>query len=41
MIFPEAGSYLYPDDIFIFYQHEDIKKIENVLNKEFLYASGS
>ena len=28
-----AGSYLYANDIF--YQHEDVKKIENVLNKEF------
>ena len=30
-----AGSYLYADDTCIFYQHEDVKKIENVLNKEF------
>ena len=29
------GSYLYADDTCIFYQHEDVKKIENVLNKEF------
>ena len=31
----EAGSYLYADDTCIFYQHEDVEKIENVLNKEF------
>ena len=31
----DAGSYLYADDTYIFYQHEDVKKIENVLNKEF------
>ena len=31
----EAGSYLNADDTCIFYQHEDFKKIENVLNKEF------
>ena len=31
----DAGSYLYADDTCIFYQHEDVKKIENVLNKEF------
>ena len=31
----DAGSYLYADDNCIFYQHEDVKKIENVLNKEF------
>ena len=31
----DAGSYLYADDNCIFYQNEDIKKIENVLNKEF------
>ena len=30
----DAGSYLYADDTWIFYQHEDLKKIENVLNKE-------
>ena len=30
-----SGSYLYADDICIFYHHEDVKKIENVLNKEF------
>ena len=30
-----AGFYLYADDTCIFYQHEDVKKIENVLNKEF------
>ena len=26
----DKGSYLYADDTCIFYQHEDIKKIENV-----------
>ena len=31
-----AGSYLYANDTCIFYQHEDVKKIENVLNKDFL-----
>ena len=31
----DAGSYLYADGNCIFYQHEDDKKIENVLNKEF------
>ena len=31
----EAGSYLYADDTCIFYQHENVKQIENVLNKEF------
>ena len=31
----EAGSYLYADDSCIFYQHEDVQKIENVLNQEF------
>ena len=31
----DAGSYLYADETCIFYQHEGIKKIENVLNKEF------
>ena len=31
----DTGSYLYADDTCIFYQHEDVKKIENVLNKEF------
>ena len=31
----DAGSYLYADEKCIFYQHEDVKKIENVLNKEF------
>ena len=39
MIFPNhyqnAGSYLYADDTCIFYQHENVKKIEKVLNKEF------
>ena len=33
--FSDAGSYFYADDTCIFYQHEDVKKIENVLNKEF------
>ena len=32
----DAGSYLYADDTCIFYQHDDVKKIENVLSKEFL-----
>ena len=31
----DAGSYLYADETCIFYQHEGIKKIENVLKKEF------
>ena len=31
----EAGSYLYAGDTCIFYQHEDVTRIENVLNKEF------
>ena len=31
----EAGSYLYTDDTIIFYRHENVKKIENILNKEF------
>ena len=31
----DAGSYLYADDTCIFYQHENVKKNENVLNKEF------
>ena len=31
----DAGSYLYADDTCIFYQHEDVKKIENVSNKQF------
>ena len=30
----DAGSYLHADDTCIFYQHEDVRKIENVLNKE-------
>ena len=30
-----AGSYLYADDTCTFYQHEGVKKIENVWNKEF------
>ena len=29
----EAGSFVYADDTFIFYQHEDLKKIENFLSK--------
>ena len=32
----DSGSYLYADDTCIFYQYEDVKKIENVLNEEFL-----
>ena len=31
----DAGSYLHAHDTCIFYQYEDVKKIENVLNKEF------
>ena len=31
----EASSNLYADDTCIYYQHRDIQKIENVLNKEF------
>ena len=31
----DAGSCFYAGDTCIFYQHEDVKKIENVLNKEF------
>ena len=31
----DAGSYLHADDTCIFYQHEYVKKIENILNKEF------
>ena len=31
----DADSYLYADDTCIFYQHENVKKIENILNKEF------
>ena len=31
----KTGSYLYADDTCIFYQDEDVEKIENVLNKEF------
>ena len=31
----DTGSYLYADGRCTFYQHEDDKKIENVLNKEF------
>ena len=30
------SSYLYVDDIGIFYQYEDVKKIVNASNKEFL-----
>ena len=32
----EAGSYLYAGDTCIFHQHKDVKKVENVLYKEFL-----
>ena len=32
----EVGFYLYADDTYIFYQHEDVKSFENVLSKEFL-----
>ena len=32
----ETESYLYADDICIFYQDKDFEKIEKVLNKEFL-----
>ena len=31
----DAGSYLYADDTCSFYQHEDVNRTENVLNKEF------
>ena len=31
----DAGSNLYADGICIFYQHEEVKRIKNVLNKEF------
>ena len=31
----EAHSYLYGNSTFIFYKHEDVKKIEIVLNKKF------
>ena len=31
----DAGSYLYADNTCIFYQREDVKKIENALNKDF------
>ena len=37
----ETGSYLYADDTFIFYQHEDVKKIESILKSFCRYASGS
>ena len=33
--FSDADSYLYADDTCIFYQHENVKNNENVLNKEF------
>ena len=33
----EAGFYLYADGTCIYYQHEHVKRIEDVLNKE--YAS--
>ena len=32
----EVGIYLYADDTCIFFQHRDVTKIYNVLNKEFL-----
>ena len=31
----EVGSYLYAEDTCIFYKYENVKKIENVLNKKF------
>ena len=31
----DAGSSLHADDTCIFYQHEDVEKIENVLSQEF------
>ena len=31
----DAGSYLFADDTCVYYQHEDVKKTEDVLNKEF------
>ena len=31
----ETGSYIYVDDICIWYQDKDVEKIEKVLNKEF------
>ena len=31
----KTGSYLYTDDICIFYQDKNVEKIEKVLNKEF------
>ena len=31
----DVGPYLDADDTCIFYQHEDVKRIENILNKEF------
>ena len=31
----DAGSFFYADDTCIFYQYEDVKQTENVLNKEF------
>ena len=35
-ILNETGSYLYVDDTCIFYQEQDVEKIEKVSNKEFL-----
>ena len=32
----ETGLYLYADDTYIFFQYEDVKKVEEVLNKEIL-----
>ena len=34
MIIKKTGFYLYADDTCIFYQHENFKKVWNVLNKE-------
>ena len=31
----DAGFYLYAGDTSIFYQHKDVKNIENILNKKF------
>ena len=31
----EVGSYLYADDTYIFCKYEDVRKIENALNKKF------
>ena len=36
LLLTDAGSYLYADDTCIFHEHEGVKKIKNVLNKEFL-----